>query len=178
MKALIVVDMQNDFCKSGGALYNPAAESIILNICTLIDSALACGDSIYFTRDTHYFEDYLETQEGKNLPIEHCIYGTEGWRVVNELDINSSFNNAVFHLDKTQFGYDYWDDFKELKQADEIIVCGTITSICVLTNVALLKTYFPEVPIKVYANCVADITPERQAAALECMRAMQVEVIE
>lgn len=176
MKALVVVDMQNDFLT--GSLANPAAVAIIPNICALIDNALANDDSIYFTQDTHDFGDYLETQEGKNLPIKHCIYGTNGWRIVNELDVKSTFNNAVFHLNKNQFGYDYWDEFKALENADEIIVCGTVTSICVLTNIALLKTYFPEVPIKVYANCVADITPERQAAALECMRAMQVEVIE
>ena len=84
----------------------------------------------------------------------------------------------VYHYYKDAFGYNDWDCSDIPRDIEEIVVCGTITSICVLTNVCLLKTYFPEVPIKVYANCCADLTPEVHQAALTCMKAIQVEVVE
>ena len=174
-KAIIVVDMQNDFVF--GTLANRAAEDIIPNIRKLLDDARANDDYIFYTRDTHDYS-YSTTQEGKHLPIEHCIYGTPGWQVVSALEVMPTFTNKVYHIDKNKFGFDDWIAYSQLGEVEEIIVCGTVTSICVLSQVVLIKAAFPETPIKVYANCCADLNSTQQVAALTCMKAMQVEVVE
>jgi nicotinamidase-related amidase len=164
---LIVVDMQNDFVT--GSLANPAAEAIIPNIKKKIDKYLANGDIVIFTRDTHR-ANYLETAEGKNLPVPHCIHGTPGWCVVDQLN-----HPECRHVDKPTFGFNLWEHFIGSEyNVESIELCGTCTDICVVSNALLLKAFLPEMTIKVDSACCAGVTHEKHAAALETMRSCQI----
>lgn len=175
-KLLIVVDMQNDFVT--GSLKNPAAEKIIPNIVR----KLRADDYAYlaFTRDTHE-EDYLETQEGKNLPVKHCIKNTEGWEIVPELQ---EFTDHALIIDKPTFGFKDWD--KEISTyfddtfpddfPDEIELVGTCTDICVVSNALILKSLYPEMKITVDSSCCAGLTEEAHNAALLTMKNCQINV--
>lgn len=176
-KLLIVVDMQNDFID--GALANEEAQKIVVPIANLIRGWK--GD-IIFTRDTHGGE-YMETQEGKYLPIPHCNYLTDGW-MVNEFLIDTAIQNKNSYysfVDKNTFGMLGWDGFLIdgiTKPYDEIYMCGTCTDICVVSNALILKATFPETPIKIYSNLCASTTKEKHEAALEVMRSCQCDIIE
>jgi nicotinamidase-related amidase len=177
MKTLIVVDMQNDFID--GSLANPAAAAIVEPMVEYIKNFE--GD-IIFTKDTHY-SNYLDTQEGRNLPIKHCIYDTDGWHVKSELWNAAYVNNpntrrhSVTSVDKESFG-----DIAELSDniddyTDEIYICGTCTDICVISVALNLKARFPEVKMYCIADLCAGLTPEKHVAALEVMKSCQIEVI-
>jgi len=177
MKALIVIDAQNDFCDHNGILTNPEAEAAVPKIEMLVNNYHKKGYSIYYTQDTHT-QEYLKTQEGKNLPVPHCLYGSWGWRVKNGIDIPAgSANYPVYHLYKKSFGYDDWED-EHLDQYSEITVCGFVSSICVISNILIIKALYPELKIKFAAYASAGLTPENHAAAIEVMRSCQIEVIE
>lgn len=167
-KVLIVVDMQNDFVT--GSLANPAA----LKTIPFIKSEIESGNysKIIFTKDTH-FENYLDTQEGKNLPVKHCIHKTEGWEVVDELKPYSNDSNTVL---KNTFGYVGWT--LELEDCDEVVFVGTVTSICVISNVLVVKAMYPELKVTVLSKGCADLTPDKHNAALEVMKSCQVNVVE
>ena len=165
-RTLIVVDMQNDFIS--GSLANESAQAIIPNIKKKIDEYLARGDEVIFTRDTHQ-ADYLETNEGKHLPVVHCVHGTHGWLVADELS-----RPECRHINKTTFGYRYWEyegDFEEIE------LVGTCTGICVVSNALILKAQFPDANITVDASCCACVTPESHKAALTTMKMCQINVI-
>lgn len=175
-KLLIVVDMQNDFVT--GSLANPAAEKIIPNIV----EKLKAKDYTYliFTRDTHQ-KNYLETQEGKNLPVEHCVEGTKGWEIVPELQ---EFTKNAFIIDKPTFGYKDWkaklnelfdDENNQLGDfPEEIELCGTCTSICVAANATILKSFYPEMPISVDSSCCVCLNEDTHNAALAVMKTQQI----
>lgn len=165
-KTLIVIDMQNDFVT--GALANPTAETIIPNIKKKIEEYERNGDKIIFTRDTHR-SNYLETTEGKYLPVPHCIHGTWGWLVVDELN-----HPEYYHVNKTTFGYPHWEYENDL---EEIELVGTCTDICVISNALILKAQFPNANITVDASCCAGVTPESHQAALTTMKMCQINVI-
>ena len=165
MKTLIVVDVQNDFVT--GALGTPEAQSIIPNVKAKIKEYQDRGDEIIFTRDTHQ-SNYLETNDGKNLPVEHCIENTDGWKIVEGLDIpNCSIIN------KPTFGWTHWNN----RTFDEIELIGLCTDICVVSNALILKAMFPEIKITVDASCCAGVTPESHKAALTTMKMCQINVI-
>lgn len=165
MKTLIVIDMQNDFLT--GSLGTKEAQAIVPNVKKKIQEYVNRGDQIIFTRDTHY-SNYLETQEGKMLPVEHCIYDTEGWEIVDELEVM----NCIY-VNKTSFGWDGW-----LKlNYEEIELIGVCTDICVISNALILKAQFPEVKITVDASCCAGVTPGLHEAALKVMKSCQINVI-
>lgn len=172
-KVLVVVDMQNDFIT--GSLANPAAEAIVKPMAEYIKSF--DGDQVIFTRDTHY-HNYLETQEGKNLPILHCQYCSEGWDIHDYLFNAMENKNCRWTMvDKDSFG-----DIEELDDkldafVDEIYLCGTCTDICVISVALNLKARYPEVKMYCIADLCAGLTPEKHAAALEVMRSCQIEVI-
>lgn len=168
-KLLIVVDMQNDFVT--GALANPAAAEIIPGIKAEIESN--SYDSIIFTRDTH-FKNYLETQEGKNLPIPHCMLNTNGHEIVDELKSTIQYNMSQI-VDKTTFGYQNWPSVIR-KQFDEIVLVGTCTDICVVSNALILKALYPDTIISVKENCCAGLSTEKHNAAIETMKSCQVNV--
>ena len=167
-KTLIIIDMQNDFVY--GSLANPAAEAIIPNIKKKIEKYQKNNDEIIFTRDTHN-SDYLDTTEGKYLPVSHCIMGTSGWLTVDELNYP-----GYRHINKPTFGYKHWG--YEFDTFDpEIEIVGTCTDICVISNALILKAEFPRAKIIVDASCCAGLTPEKHKAALEVMKSCQIEVI-
>ena len=166
MKTLIVVDMQNDFID--GALGTPEAQAIVPNVKKKIEEYDAREDAIVFTRDTH-FENYLETNEGKNLPVKHCIMGTHGWQIADGLEVP-----YARYLNKPTFG---WLGWKSFDFDDEIEIVGLCTDICVVSNALILKAMFPEIKITVDASCCAGVTPESHKAALQTMKMCQINVI-
>lgn len=174
MKFLIVVDMQNDFIV--GSLENKAAEAIKPAIIEKIKSTDA---HIIATRDTHY-DDYLETQEGKYLPVKHCIKGTIGWNIDPEIQAALEIKNADI-IDKVSFGdIELPETVRKIsgdEKVEEITLCGTCTGICVISNAIILKAAFPEVKIIVDGKCCACVTEESHITALNAMRLCQIEVV-
>lgn len=166
MKTLIVIDCQNDFID--GALGTPEAQAIVPNVKKKIQEYDAREDAIVFTRDTH-FENYLETNEGKNLPVEHCIMGTHGWQIADGLEVP-----YARYINKPTFG---WLGWKPLDFEDEVEIIGLCTDICVVSNALILKAMFPEIKITVDASCCAGVTPESHKAALQTMKMCQINVI-
>ncbi len=164
-KTLIVVDMQNDFID--GSLGTKEAQAIVGNVKRKIEEYQARGDEIIFTRDTHQ-EDYLDTPEGKKLPVKHCIYGTKGWEIAEGLAVEGGI-----YIDKPTFGWVHWDE----RSFGEIELVGLCTDICVVSNALILKAMFPEVEITVDASCCAGVTPETHRAALETMKMCQIRVV-
>ncbi len=164
MKTLIVIDMQNDFID--GSLGTKEALAIVDNVKEKIAEYIKNGDEIIFTRDTHG-EDYLETPEGRKLPVMHCIKGTHGWQIADSLMID-----GAKIIDKPSFGYTQWDTMR----FEEIEIVGLCTDICVVSNALILKAHFPDVKISVDSKCCAGVTPSSHNAALETMKMCQIEV--
>ena len=181
-KITIVIDMQNDFLT--GALANPDAVSIIPSVLEEIRKA----DYVVYTRDTHG-SDYMETQEGKKLPVPHCINGTWGWNIVEELmprNIESVINAGNWVIfDKPSFGYvNIWNgiigNFPDLilnNEGVEVTFCGTCTDICVVSNAMIVKSLYPELVVNVKADACAGLTPEKHKAALDVMSSCQINII-
>lgn len=163
-KTLIVVDMQKDFID--GSLGTKEAVAIVPNVIEKIKKCREEGCEIIFTRDTHE-ANYLETNEGKHLPVEHCIRGTAGWNIPEEIDIPEAE-----HIDKITFGY---IDFSKRK-FEEVELIGLCTDICVVSNALLIKATCPEIKISVDSSCCAGVTVESHEAALNTMKMCQIEV--
>ena len=165
-KTLIVVDMQKDFVD--GALGTKEAVAIVENVKKKIAEYQAKGDEIIFTRDTHQ-ADYMNTNEGKHLPVEHCIEGTDGWKIYGGLEVE-----GAIYVNKPTFGYLNWKDYN----LEEVELIGLCTDICVVSNALIIKAMYPEIKVSVDASCCAGVTPESHAAALTTMKMCQVEVQE
>ncbi len=169
MKILIVIDMQNDFID--GSLGTKEAVAIVDNVAAKIDTARSRGDLVIFTRDTHQ-KNYMQTQEGQNLPVEHCIQGSDGWQISSRLDTGDS---PIF--DKPSFGsMDLAEYVSKLDDVEEIELVGLCTGICVISNAFILKAKMPEVPIYVDSSCCACVTPDSHKTALEAMKLCQIKV--
>ncbi len=170
-KTLIVIDMQYDFVS--GVLGTKEACNIIDKVKTKINTYTENNDEIIFTRDTHG-ENYLNTNEGRYLPVEHCIKDSDGWQVVSELDIPE-----CEHIDKPNFGWTNWanDIDGNKRNFTEIELVGVCTDICVVSNALILKAFFPEINITVDASCCAGVTPELHLSALNTMKSCQINVI-
>lgn len=168
---LIVIDMQNDFVD--GALGTKEALAIVPKVVKRVRNFLG---RVLFTRDTHE-ADYLQTQEGQILPVEHCIKGTRGWEICSQLSIFPTEEP----IDKSGFGSINLGQLLESAHGFEpissITLVGLCTDICVISNALLIKAFLPDVPIIVDAACCAGVTPERHKTALEAMKACQIEVI-
>ena len=187
-KILIVVDMQDDFID--GALGSPMAVAIVDNVAKKIHEYSENDDVILFTRDTHG-PDYLTTEEGKNLPVKHCVLGTSGWMIRNELldQMTDSQRNDLFAVNKPTFGSDYLISTLRSKSlvvtdgdsmdGDGVIVelVGLCTDICVISNAVIAKTALPNAHIVVDAACCAGVTPESHDTAIKAMQAFMVEVV-
>ncbi len=174
MKKLIVIDMQRDFVT--GDLGTPEAIAIVPNINRKIEEYRSRCDEVFFTRDTHT-EDYFETNEGKHLPVPHCIYETDGWQITDR--IHWGFYNSTV-LNKPTFGFLHWDKYLNVSgegEDAEIEIVGVCTDICVVSNALILKAMYPEAKITVDASCCAGVTPESHKAALTTMKMCQIEVI-
>ena len=168
MKYLIVVDMQNDFID--GALGTKEAQAIVPNVRKKIEEF---DGEVIFTRDTHH-KDYLSTQEGRNLPVEHCIEGTAGWEIDKSLQ---PFCKGLV-VNKPTFGsMALAEEIWERGDAQEITLVGLCTDICVISNAMLLKAAMPEVPIIVDRACCAGVTPQSHENALEAMKMCQITIV-
>ena len=171
MKYLIVVDMQNDFIT--GSLGTKEAEAILPKVIEKINNF---EGTILYTKDTHQ-ADYMATQEGKNLPVEHCIEGSWGWMLADELE-KLSAGHKVFN--KPTFGSTelakYLVEENAKDEIEEIELCGLCTDICVISNAFVIKANLTEVPVTVDASCCAGVTPESHLNALAAMKMCQVKV--
>lgn len=170
-KLLIVVDMQNDFID--GALGTPEAIEIVPKVIRRITEHEGV---VIYTRDTHG-ENYMDTQEGKNLPVPHCIGGTKGWEVREDV-AQAGVRHETLMLDKPSFGSlelaQKVCELYEQGKADEIILIGLCTDICVISNAMILKAALPEVKISVDGTCCAGVTPQSHENALAAMRTCQI----
>ena len=168
MKVLVVVDMQNDFIN--GALGTKEAVEIVPYVKEVIENF---EGRIIFTRDTH-FENYMDTQEGKNLPVPHCIKGTEGWQICPELEVF----RTTEAIDKVTFGSkDLVEVLKEEENVESITFVGLCTDICVISNAMLTKAFYPEIELYVDAKGCAGVTPESHQNALNAMKMCQIKIL-
>ena len=181
MKVLVVIDMQNDFIT--GPLGTPEARAIVPSVQKKVDEAIKNGNMVVYTRDTHQ-ENYLETMEGKKLPVKHCIEDTVGWEIADDV-LPTGYVENVYFVNKPTFG-DYClpgllsafaDSNCGLNYGDEIELIGVCTDICVISNALLLKAHFySDIEISVDATCCAGVTPETHEAALKTMEMCQINV--
>lgn len=170
MKVLAIIDMQKDFID--GALGTKEAVAIVPAVAARLQQARSSGETVVFTRDTHH-ADYLSTQEGRNLPVPHCLEGGDGWQIDAALPVGASL---VF--DKPGFGspalIDYLTHLPELESVEFVGLC---TDICVIANAMMLKGALPEIPICVRAACCAGVTPKSHENALAAMKQCQIEIL-
>ncbi len=170
-KVLAVIDMQNDFID--GSLGTKEAELIVQNVCDLIRSE--SWDRVFATMDTHG-TDYLESFEGKHLPVSHCIRDTEGWQINEEVMKALKEKDAVI-VEKPTFGSLRLPDLIKAEEPDEITICGLCTDICVISNALMLRAALPDTVIKADAKACAGTAAEAHEAALTVMKSCQIEVI-
>ena len=196
MKVLIVVDMQKDFVD--GSLGTPEAQKIVPLVAETIEQMADLNTAVIFTKDTHGPTqlDYLNTLEGKNLPVPHCIEGSNGYSIVDPVFI--AYTNV---MKKYMSGYDAYPildqnpiivkkptfgstelqnilyDMNDKFGVEEVTLMGLCTGICVLSNAILAKAILPEVPVNVVADCCACVTPESHKTALEAMKLCQINII-
>lgn len=177
MKVLVVVDMQKDFIT--GSLGTKEAVEIVPKVAEKIKNY---DGHICFTMDTHS-KDYLSTQEGKYLPVEHCIEKTDGWELHPDIESALSEREEDFldYFTKDTFGsIDLVLELVDLNEShgiEEIELVGLCTDICVISNALMLKSWFPEVKIKVDASCCAGVTPESHKNALNAMKMCQIDIV-
>lgn len=164
-KTLIIVDMQNDFIDM--ALGTKEAVAIVPAVKAKIEEYVKNGDEIIYTRDTHG-ENYLNTPEGKKLPVPHCIKGTKGWEIADGLYVEGSRI-----IDKANFGWPRWGE----EVLEDVELIGLCTDICVVSNALIIKAAFPDAVVKVDRGCCAGVTPESHEAALTTMQMCQIDII-
>lgn len=170
-RLLIVVDMQNDFID--GSLGTKEAEAIVPNVVKKISE---WDGDVICTRDTHFW-NYLQTNEGKHLPVEHCIEGTDGHNINS--DVLSALDGLRRYtvVNKLTFGGTMLPQYIADNVYDYVELIGLCTDICVISNALLLKAYYPEIQIVVDASCCAGVTPDTHAAAIQTMKMCQIDVI-
>ena len=178
-KLLVIVDMQEDFTR--GALGNAECVAAIDGILAILEENEY--DGIIFTRDTHQ-ANYMDTQEGRKLPVVHCIEGSAGWQVVPELveAVEKKYKRAdIYYFDKPTFGSVTLGQFLQDSYGDgeslQIDYAGVCTGICVISNVVLAKAFMTEADVRVIASGCACVTPETHETALAAMKTFQVDVI-
>lgn len=173
-KLLVVVDMQNDFVT--GALANENAQAIVADVVSYLDE---WKEDIVFTRDTHT-DDYMNTLEGRKLPVKHCVKGTEGWEVIESL---KPFVEAIVerggqaYIDKPVFGATELGIFVKENGYEEVTLIGVCTGICVINNAMIVRTMNPETNVKVVEHLCACITKETHDTAIAAMKTFQVDIV-
>ena len=170
-KILMVIDMQNDFID--GALGTKEAVGIVPAVVKAVNEF---DGEVIFTKDTH-FEDYMDTLEGKKLPVKHCIKGTEGWEICDALKATKAYAEGRI-IEKVTFGSEKLAELVKEEKPDKVYMTGLCTDICVISNAMLIRAFSPETDITVYENCCAGVTPESHRNALEAMKVCQVTVEE
>ena len=172
-KVLIVVDMQKDFVD--GSLGTAEAVPIVDRV---VEKIASFDGDIIATYDTH-FENYMETSEGKMLPVVHCVKGTEGWQLDKRVQVALN-GRGYTAIEKLTFGsVDLPNKLREYYDVNDLSIelIGLCTDICVVSNALILKANFPEIDITVDAACCAGVTPDKHNAALEVMKSCQINVI-
>ena len=169
MKLLVIVDVQKDFVD--GALGTKEAVEMVP---ALLEKVRNFDGKIVFTMDTH-FDDYMQTLEGTNLPVPHCIKNTEGWKIIPELQEAVKDRECII-FEKITFGSTDLAQYVRDLDPEEVEVVGLCTDICVISNALMIKAFSPHIPIKCDSNCCAGVTVEKHLAALETMRSCQIEV--
>lgn len=182
-KYLIVVDMQNDFVT--GSLGTKEAVSIVSNVKNKLLQCIKDGYKIFFTQDTHA-DNYMETHEGKFLPVKHCICDSDGWQIIPELkEIMPKISRDCMTLYKASFSVPTWDSYIYCRNKNVLVpedfkgtveIVGVCTDICVISNALTLRSQLPNAEIIVHADCCAGTTPERHKAALEVMKSCHITV--
>lgn len=182
MKILIMIDMQNDFLT--GVLGNQQTAAVVPAVCEKVKRYLAENKApLIYTMDTHA-ENYLSTQEGRNLPVTHCIRGSYGWQLDDSLKaITDGQPDRTVKIEKVTFGAETLPrcvkdiSLKYGGEIEEIELVGVCTDICVISNAMLLKAFFPETLITVDSKCCAGVTPQSHQNALEAMKMCHIRVI-
>ena len=170
MKVLAIIDMQKDFID--GALGTKEAVAIVPKVAARLAQARADGETVVFTRDTHH-ADYLLTQEGRKLPVPHCLEGTDGWQIDAALAVEDA---PVF--DKPGFGSPALIEYlRSLPALEGVEFIGLCTDICVISNAMVLRAAFPETEIEILSDCCAGVTPQSHQTALDAMRACQFTIV-
>lgn len=168
-KILAVIDMQNDFID--GALGTKEAQAIVGKVAEVIRKF---DGKVVYTRDTH-FDNYLDTQEGKKLPVPHCIQGTEGWEICDTLKVLQT--EATKIVDKPVFAsVELAQYLSKIPDLISVTLVGLCTDICVIANAMVIQAFLPEVEVRVLADACAGVTPESHRNALEAMKMCQVTV--
>lgn len=178
-KIYVIIDMQNDFIY--GRLGTEESPIAFRNLAKRLKT-IPINSYVFFTQDTH-FDDYLNTHKGVNLPIAHCVHATWGWQVPYELLYSLAHcnpDNIKFRTKSTFGSEELLNDIErlQLRQIDEIEICGLCTDMCVITNALLIKTRFPDILVSVNAKCCAGSTPELHQSALDVMKACHIKIIE
>lgn len=173
-KLLIVIDMQNDFID--GSLGTKEAVNIVPNV---IKKIKEYDGEVIYTRDTHD-EKYLQTQEGINLPVIHCLKESKGWNIKDEIMVLAE-NSKSKIFNKPSFGstelVDYIKEIYSNGQVAEVEIIGLCTDICVISNAIMIKSSIPEIKVIVDSNCCAGVTPQSHKNALEAMKMCQIKII-
>ena len=170
MKVLAIIDMQKDFID--GALGTKEAVAIVPKVAARLAQARVDGETVVFTRDTHH-ADYLSTQEGRKLPVPHCLEGTDGWQIDAALAVEDA---PVF--DQPGFGSPALIEYlRSLPALEGVEFIGLCTDICVITNAMMTKGALPEVPLSVRADCCAGVTAQSHETALQAMRMCQISIV-
>ena len=171
MKVLIVVDMQNDFVD--GVLGSKEAVSMID---TAVETITTFDGKVFYTQDTHG-EDYLDTEEGRHLPVVHCIKGSQGWKIHPKIEKALLLKDAT-GIEKSTFGSEKLMGIieKEVPDVESITLIGICTDICVISNAMLAKAHFQNTPVSVISSACAGVTPESHENALEAMKMCHIEI--
>ena len=172
MKLLVVIDMQNDFVT--GSLGTPEAVAIVPAVTARVAAAVDAGDTVVFTRDDHHEATYMDSLEGRLLPVPHCYNGTEGWQIIPAL-LPYAEGRIVF--DKPTFGGLELARWAVEQGFEAIELIGLCTDICVLSNAILLRAALPNTPITVDAACCAGVSPQSHSTALDAMGPCQIQVV-
>ena len=175
-KILVIVDPQNDFCSEGGSLSTKEAIKATGEIARYVSENKF--DEIYVTADTHR-DDYLNTLEGKKLPVPHCVFGKHGWLVNDEINsaVNSFPETKLHFVTKETFGFLNWKKEMGGLKDKEIFIVGFCTDICVAANALILRTVYPNTNISVVANCCAGTSPDKHIAALRVLDSCQIDIV-
>lgn len=170
-KALVVVDMQNDFIT--GVLGNEACRAVVPRVVERVQEAVNDRTDLIFSQDTHQ-ENYLSTQEGRKLPVFHCIQDTDGWKIIPELAETAEKKGILFR--KETFGSRDIAEYIRAHGYEEVELIGVCTDICVISNAMTIKAFAPEAEISVNAACCAGVTPQSHQTAIEAIRACQINI--
>ena len=181
----VVVDVQKDFIT--GALANEQAQANVAHLAKVAKAHAEAGHWMFFTRDTHE-DNYLDTREGRHLPVEHCVEGEDGWNFAPELEnaLDGTEPEVCHIVNKPTFGSymlpsEILDELmahnKAVDDIEKIVIYGYCTDICVISNAMVLRAAFPETEIEILSDCCAGVTPQSHQTALDAMRACQFTIV-